>query len=138
MSRNAAIKHYDVTPDGQPMELLESPHGKRPVVLELLRSPWIMRASDLVRKEGTWSTKHTEEPVDVVWDPQAGRPVSFVRNGRTWRIDAVIQIWTIERSWWDPRRQVSRHVWRVVARGGVYDLAFDRLTNAWLLLGIQD
>jgi hypothetical protein len=54
------------------------------------------------------------------------------------RVDAVIQTWSVERSWWDRRRQVSRHMWRVVARGGVYDLAFDRLEHAWLLFGIQD
>jgi hypothetical protein len=138
MSRNSAIKHYDATPEGQPLELLGSEHSRRPIVLELLRSPWIVRASELVSREGVWSAKHAEEPVAVVWDPKTARPVSFVRNGRRWNVDAVIQTWTVERSWWNPRQQVSRHVWRVVARGGVYDLAFDRLANTWLLFGIQD
>lgn len=138
MGRNSAIKHYDVTPEGQPMELSASTHARLPVVLELLRSPWIVRASDLGCRDGSWSTKRTAEPVEVVWDATRLRPVSFVRNGRVWRIDAVIQTWSVERSWWDRNRQLSRYMWRVVARGGVYDLAFDRLENAWLLLGIQD
>ena len=97
-----------------------------------------MRASDLLKREGTWSTKRFEQPAEVVWDARKQRPVGFVRNGRLWTIDAVIQTWSVERSWWEPRRRISQHVWRVVARGGVYDLAFDRLENVWLLLGIQD
>ena len=97
-----------------------------------------MRASDLRCREDTWSTKRIERPVEVVWDAERQRPLEFLREDRTWRIDAVIQSWTVERSWWNPRRQVSRHVWRVVAHGGVYDLAFDRVRNTWFLLGIQD
>ncbi len=138
MGRNSAIKHFDATPEGQPMELADSQQGRQPIVRELLRNPWIMRASDLLHREDTWSTKRIERPVEVVWDTERQRPVAFLREERTWRIDAVIQVWTVERSWWNPRRHVSRHVWRVVARGGVYDLAFDRVRNAWFLLGIQD
>jgi hypothetical protein len=138
MGRNSAIKHFDATPEGQPMELADSQRGRQPVVHELLKSPWIARASDLLCREDTWSTKRVDESVEVTWDADRQRPATFVRQGRTWRIDAVIQTWTVERSWWNPRRQVSRHIWRVVARGGVYDLAFDRIRNAWSLLGIQD
>lgn len=138
MGRNSAIKHFDATPEGQPMEFYDSQRGRQPIVRELLRSPWIMRASDLLCREDTWSTKRIERPVEVVWDADRQRPVAFLREERTWRIDAVIQTWTVERSWWNFRRHVSRHVWRVVARGGVYDLAFDRVRNAWFLLGIQD
>jgi hypothetical protein len=138
MGRNSAIKHFDATPEGQPMELAGSQHGRKPIVYELLRSPWLLRASDLLRREDTWATKRVEHPVEVVWDAERQRPAAFVREGRTWRIDALIQTWTVERSWWSPRRHISRHVWRVIARGGVYDLAFDRIRNAWFLSGIQD
>jgi hypothetical protein len=138
MGLNSAIKHFDATPEGQLIELEDSQRGRQPIVLELLRSPWLMRASDLLKREDSCSTKRVEQPVEVFWDARTQRPVSFVRNGRRWTIDAVIQTWTVERSWWDPRRRISRHIWRVVARGGVYDLAFDRLENAWSLLGIQD
>jgi len=138
MGRNSAIKHFDATSEGQPMELADSQHGRQPIVRELLKSPWLMRASDLLSRDETWSTKRVAQAVDVVWDAERQRPAAFVRDRRTWTIDAVIQTWSVERSWWDPRRQVSRHMWRVVARGGVYDLAFDRLAGAWFLLGIQD
>jgi len=138
MGRNAAIKRYDATPAGQPTELLGTKHGRLPVILELLRSPWVMRASELPAREGSWSTKHAGEPVQVVWDAERRCPGVFVRAGRTWRVDSVVQVWSVERSWWDPRRRVSRRTWRVIARGGVYDLAFDRLERQWLLLGIED
>lgn len=138
MGRNTEIKRYDATPAGQPAELLGTKHGRLPVILELLRSPWVMRASELSTREGSWSTKHAVEPVQVLWDAGRRCPAAFVRAGRTWRVDSVVQVWSVERSWWDPRRRVSRRVWRVIARGGVYDLAFDRFERQWLLLGIED
>ena len=35
-------------------------------------------------------------------------------------------------------RAVSRRCFRVIARGGVYDLAYDRLGEQWLLVGVVD
>lgn len=138
MGRNAAIKRYDATPAGQPLELLETKHARLPVIVELLRSPWITRASELVRKDGTSATKHAEEEVHVGWDTERQCPEFFLRERQRYRIDAVIQMWATDRAWWDPRRRVSRRYWRVLARGGVYDLAYDRENGSWLLVGIQD
>ncbi len=138
MGRNAAIKHYDMTPEGQPVELFESAHGRLPVIIELLKSPWIVRASDLVRRDGALAAKRADEVVEVAWDAVRQCPSSFTREGRTYRIDALVQVWAAERAWWDPRRRVSRRFWRVLARGGVYDLAYDRDRDEWLLVGIQD
>jgi hypothetical protein len=47
-------------------------------------------------------------------------------------------MWAIERSWWDLRRRASRRCFRVLARGGLYDLAYDRVDSRWLLIGIVD
>lgn len=138
MGRNAAIKQYDTVPEDLPLEFGKTRQNRLPVIREILRSPWVMRASELPRRDGFWSAKHAGEPVEIVWDPERRCPGSFVRDGRVWRIDSVVQVWSVERSWWDPRRRVSRRIWRVVARGGVYDLAFDRLERRWLLLGIED
>ncbi len=142
MGRNTAIKRYDATPAGQPMELFSSKHARLPVIVELLASPWIMRASDLARKDGACATRRAEESVTVEWDAQRQCPVAFLRDVRgvskRYRVDAVIQVWATERSWWDPRQHVSRRFFRVLARGGVYDLAFDRSGASWLLTGIQD
>lgn len=138
MGRNAAIKHYDMNPAGQPAELFDTKRSRLPVIVELLRSPWLMRASDLAAGDGAHATKHAEEPVIVEWDAARQLPASFVRDKSRYRIQAVIQVWATDRSWWDPRRRVARRFWRVLARGGVYDLAYDRATGEWLLVGIQD
>ena len=138
MGRNSAIKRYSTTSAGQPVELFETKRGRLPVVLELLASPWIVRASDLLRGDGSCAAKLAEELVEVVWNVERQYPSAFTRAGRTYRIDAIVQIWAAERAWWDPRRRVARRFWRVLARGGVYDLAYDREQGVWLLIGIQD
>ncbi|HSK46520.1 MAG TPA: DUF6504 family protein [Coriobacteriia bacterium] len=138
MGRNTAIKRYDTSPSGQPIELFETKHARLPVVMELLRSPWIVRASDLVSADGTSATKRAEQSVAVSWDAERQYPTSFTRGNLRYRIDAVVQIWATDRAWWDPRQRVSRRYWRVLARGGVYDLAYDRETREWVLVGIQD
>ncbi|MBI5231711.1 MAG: hypothetical protein HY876_06060 [Coriobacteriales bacterium] len=136
MGRNAAIKRYNAKPEGQPMELLETRRSRMPVVIELLKSPWLSRASDLLN--GTVASKKTEEAVTVVWDAERRCPSAFRRGEKTYRIDAIVQVWATERAWWDPRAHVSRRFWRVLARGGVYDLAYDRIEAEWRLVGIQD
>ena len=138
MGRNADIKRFSATSVGQPMELFDTRRGRLPVVMELLASPWIVRASDLMRTDGSCAAKHAEEVVEVVWDASQQYPASFSRSGRIYRIDAIVQVWAAERAWWDPRRCVSQRFWRVLARGGVYDLAYDRALSTWRLIGIQD
>ncbi|MDP2181078.1 MAG: DUF6504 family protein [Actinomycetota bacterium] len=138
MGRNTAIKKYDSHAHGQTLDLLSSKEGRLPVMLELLRSPWITRASELVAAEDAGLGKRISEAVAVAWDERRGCPAAFEWRARTYRIDAVVQTWAIERRWWNPRGRVSRRCWRVLARGGTYDLAFDRLTRSWLLVGMQD
>lgn len=155
MGRNADIKRYEVHPEGQPMDLFAAAaadarraadarsatdprHGRLPVVLELLKSPWIVRASELVSRPGEAAAKRWSEAVDVEWDGTRGAPAAFTWRGKRYRVDALVQRWTIERAWWDPRARVSRRCFRVLARGGVYDLAFDRLARVWLLVGVLD
>jgi hypothetical protein len=138
VGRNSSIRRFSATRTGQPLELFETSRSRLPVIVELLASPWIVRASELWREGGSGAAKRAEQPVDVVWDPSHGLPASFSRDGRVYRIDAIVQMWAAERAWWDPRRRVSRRFWRVLSRGGVYDLAYDRTHDTWLLIGIQD
>lgn len=143
MGRNAEIKRYNATPEGQPLELWNEGHGRLPVVLELLRSPWIVRASDLLRRDGACAAKRAQEQVAVEWDAVRECPVTFTRfeethRPKTYRIDGIVQVWASERTWWDAGSHISRRFWRVLARGGVYDLAYDRVEGAWRLIGIQD
>ncbi len=138
VGRNSEIKGFSATRYGQTLDLFESHASRLPVLLELLASPWVMRASEIVCRDASPTPKCVAEDVVVEWDPDRGCPRAFVRAGRRFRIDAVLQSWSSERAWWDPRRHVSRRYWRVLARGGVYDLAFDRTSSTWRLVGIHD
>jgi hypothetical protein len=138
VGRNAAIKNYNAKRAGQPLDLIETGQGRLPVIVELLKSPWLVRASELARKDGTSAIKRTEEPVRVGWDSEHQYPSYFERRRIRFRIDAVVQVWATDRAWWDIRHRVSRRYWRVLARGGVYDLAYDRISGEWVLVGIQD
>ena len=138
MSRNTAIKQYDPHVAGQPCDLFSSVRGRLPVVLELLKSPWIARGSDLLSAEEASAGKRADSPVDVVWDGERRTPASFTHAGKRYPVDALVQTWAMERRWWDRDRRLSRRCFRVLSRGGVYDLAFDRLTRSWLLVGIAD
>jgi hypothetical protein len=120
------------------MDLLATASGRLPVVLELLRSPWVSRASELEQKGEATTVRQLEKPLHVVWDGERRAPVSFGLHDREYPVDALLQAWTVERWWWIPERRVSRRCFRVLARGGVYDLAFDRLGESWLLIGVVD
>lgn len=138
MGRNAAIKQYNSTPPGQPMDLFSAPQGRRPVVAEILKSPWVVRASELMRGGDAGIGKRRDEPIDVTWDEKLGRPGSFRWRDRTYLIDGVVQTWAVERSWWNPGVHVSRRCWRVISRGGTYDMAYERVSRTWVLLGVCD
>ncbi len=138
MGRNSAIKRYDATPEGQPMELFDTKRSRLPVIVELLRSPWLIRASELSGHEGVSAARRVSEELSVEWDPVRQCPLSFQRAGRHYRVDAIIQVWATEKSWWDPRKRVARRFFRVLSRGGIYDLAFDRSSRSWLLVGVHD
>ncbi|MBE0475773.1 MAG: hypothetical protein IBX62_01540 [Coriobacteriia bacterium] len=138
MGRNPAIKRYRTHTRGQSADLFGDKRGRLPVVMELLRSPWVVRGSELPGCDGAAPGKRVEREVEVEWDGERRVPAMFSWGGRRYRVDALAQAWAVERAWWDPRERVSRRCFRVLARGGVYDLAYDRLTNRWLLVGIVD
>lgn len=136
MDHNTAIKRFDAHPSGQPQDLFSSMRGKTPIVLELLGTPWIRRGSDLPSGDG--AGRRAEVVVEVVWDGERGRPASFLYKGRRHVVDALVQCWAVERGWWDRASAVSRRCFRVLARGGVWDLAYDRSREEWLLVGVVD
>jgi len=131
MGNNASIRRFDARKAGQPLDLFESA-SRLPIVLELLSTPWLRRGSDV---DGP---ARVEIVVPVEWDAERGRPGSFIRKGKRYEIDQVVTQWAIDTRWWDRERAVSRRCFRVIARGGVYDLAYDRLGEQWLLVGVVD
>lgn len=139
MGRNRAIKTFDPRKPGTTLDLFTATDTRLPVIMELLRSPWIVRASELVQP-GTSGVagKKREREIEVVWDASRAAPRAFAIDGRRYRVDAVVQAWAVERAWWDPRKRLSRRCFRVLTRGGLYDLAYDRLADVWLLVGVVD
>ncbi len=138
MGRNRAIRQYDPRATGKSLDLFTASDTRTPVILELLRSPWIVRGSELGGGVSGFAGKRRERDVEVAWDAGRGAPRSFMADGRRYPVDAVVQSWAVERAWWDPRKRLSRRCYRVLARGGLYDLAYDRIADRWLLTGIVD
>lgn len=138
MGRNRAIKQYESRMTGQPLDLFTVSDTRAPVILELLKSPWIVRGSELGGAVSGFAGKRRERGIEVVWDASRGTPRSFVLERRRYAIDAMVQSWAIERAWWDPHTRQSRRCYRVLARGGLYDLAYDRIADRWLLVGVVD
>ncbi|MCK8114145.1 DUF6504 family protein [Anaerosoma tenue] len=138
MGRNRAIRQYDPRATGESLDLFTASDTRTPVILELLRSPWIVRGSELGGGVSGLAGKRRERAVEVVWDASRGAPRSFTADARRYSIDAVVQSWAVERAWWDPRKRLSRRCYRVLARGGLYDLAYDRIADRWMLTGVVD
>ncbi len=139
MGRNVAIKRYRPILGARTLDLFEPVEERRLVVLDLLGTTWIFRASELDYPGDAGVGRRVREAIFVNWEVNERRPVTFVRGRRTYHVDSIVQSWAVEYAWWDPVQHISRRCWRVLTReGGPYDLAFDRLNGRWLLLGIQD
>lgn len=139
VGRNSAIKRYLPLSQGRAVDLFDSLEGRRPVLLDLQATPWFVSASTLQRPGDAGLGRRIDEPVAVSWEASTLSPATFTWRGRTHRVESTIQTWAVEHGWWDVSKQVSQRCWRVLASGGAtYDLAFDRLTGTWLLLGMQD
>jgi hypothetical protein len=137
VGRNTAIKRFDPA-TGKTADMFSAKEGRLSVVVEMLKSPWIARGSDFVHEQDAALGKRRGEPVSVAWNALGRAPAAFEWHARDYPVEQVIQVWAIELYWWDLRRRVSRRCWRVLARGGTYDLAYDRLERRWLLLSEQD
>jgi hypothetical protein len=131
MGRNAEIRRFDAKRAGQPLDLFQT-SSRLPVVLELLSTPWLKRGSQIA------GPTRTEVEVPVEWDEGQGRPLAFIWKQKRYVVDGIVQQWAVDTRWWDRPRARSRRCFRVVARGGVYDLAFDRIDERWLLVGVLD
>jgi hypothetical protein len=131
MGRNAEIKGFDARKAGQPLDLFGSA-SRLPIVLELLSTPWLQRGSQIA------APVRVEVEVPVEWNAERGRPLAFSWKQKRYVIDAVVQHWAVDALWWDRARARSRRCFRVIARGGVYDLAYDRIGKCWLLVGVLD
>ncbi len=61
------------------------------------------------------------------------------RRTRKRLVVRVLEHWREVGLWWEPERRVDRLVFRVLLSGGVVvDLALERASGEWLLVGMVD
>jgi Family of unknown function (DUF6504) len=72
-------------------------------------------------------------PITVVWRPLAHAPRAFVWRDHRFRVERVLQRWSIDTGWWSDDVRVDRRYLRVVADGRVFDLYLDRTKRRWFL-----
>ncbi len=150
------IHHYPRRPEHFLEPLFFTPESRRAVMEHFLKAPWLWRASEF-RAANALTAGRAGNP-EVVEDTTAhrrlerahvfrrkdGRAYLVRRRGRppNWckrRVGCVIGRWRVVGGWWMEGRSVDRVVFRVELAGGVIlDLARERDSGEWLVLGIVD
>ena len=135
------IHRYPLRPPGFEEPLFPTPESKRAVADHLARASWLVRASE-VRRKSTGKTAHRrEEPAHVVVRKD-GRAYLVRRCGRRvrkGRVVGVLERWREVRLWWECERHVDRLLFRVLLSGGaVVDLALERSSGEWIMVGVVD
>jgi hypothetical protein len=143
------IHCYPARPEGFAEPLWPTPGSKRQVVDHLLGSPWLMRASELRVGTGQ-AARALAEPIELeVRDgcraAEVVRPADTNhcrRHRRPWRRRRVLRVldrWREVAGWWEGERGTDRFLFRVLLSGGcVADLALERPSGEWLLVGVVD
>jgi hypothetical protein len=137
--RVSEIHGYPLRPGGFEEPLFPTSASRRAVMEHLLKSPWLMRASEFEGRIGE-SAHSPKEPVEI---RGSGGQVELVRphcregSSRRRIIDALDH-WREIREWWDEDSHVDRLVFRVLLSGGaVVNLALER-SRKWFLVGVVD
>ena len=64
-------------------------------------------------------------------------PISFIRQGKLYKIRQVFECWRLIGAWWDG--QGERTFFRVLTdQGGIYELCFEHLKSEWKLSRVED
>jgi len=137
------IHRYPLRPPGFEEPLFATRESSRAVAEHLASAPWLSRGSELCRGSGQ-AAHSREEPAHVL--RRADGRAYLVRrcpNGRRRtrkrQVARVLERWREVGPWWDTERGVDRLVFRVLLAGGaVVDLALERASGEWLLVGVAD
>jgi len=137
------IHRYPLRPPGFEEPLFATRESRRAVAEHLASAPWLSRGSELRRGSGQ-AVHSREEPAHVL--RRADGRAYLVRrcpNGRRCtrkrQVARVLERWREVGPWWDAERGVDRLVFRVLLAGGaVVDLALERASGEWLLVGVAD
>jgi hypothetical protein len=139
------IHRYPLRPPGFEEPLFPTAESRKAVAEHLVRAPWLSRGSELDRGSGQSAHRH-EEPAHVLWRAD-GRAylIRHCGNGRRKvslrkrRVVRVLERWREVALWWEAEGGVDRLVFRVLLVGGaVVDLALERASGEWLLVGVVD
>jgi hypothetical protein len=137
------IHRYPLRPPGFEEPLFPTRESSRAIAEHLASAPWLSRGSELRRGSGQ-AAHSREEPAHVL--RRADGRAYLVRrcpNGRRRtrkrQVARVLERWREVGPWWDTERGVDRLVFRVLLAGGaVVDLALERASGEWLLVGVAD
>lgn len=84
-------------------------------------------------------SKRYNEPIRV-WSAQ-DKLQAFVWRGKLYRVQQVLESWTVNSGWWQKAPENRRHT-RVAASGnfgsGVFELYFERMKKQWFLFKVVD
>jgi hypothetical protein len=137
------IHRYPLRPPRFEEPLFPTHESRRAIAEHLASAPWLSRGSELRRGNGQ-AAHSREEPAHVLWRAD-GRAYLVRRCGRgrrrtrKRRVVRVLERWREIGSWWDAEGRVDRLVYRVLLAGGsVVDLALERTSGEWLLMGVAD
>lgn len=136
------IHRYPLRPKGYAEPLFHCRESRREILEHLAGSSWLSRASEFKEAvPGAGRTAHVRgESVEV--SSEEGTPL-LVRGGRRRRIRRVLERWREVREWWSENGR-DLVLYRMEVSGGasehmlVLDLARDRLSGEWTLVGVVD
>jgi hypothetical protein len=136
------IHRYPSRPPRFEEPLFPTRESRRAVAEHLASAPWLSRGSALDRGSGQ-AAHSREEPAHVLRRAD-GRAYLVRRSGkglrtRKRRVVLVLERWREVGPWWDAGGGVDRLVFRVLLAGGaVVDLALERASREWLVVGVVD
>jgi hypothetical protein len=139
------IHRYPLRPPGFEEPLFRTRESRMAVAEHLASAPWLSRGSELRR--GSGQVAHSREEPAHVLRRADGRAYLVRRcpNGcrkgslRKRQVARVLERWREISSWWDAERRMDRLVFRVLLVGGaVVDLALEKASGEWLLMGVVD
>ncbi|MDQ3318368.1 MAG: hypothetical protein M3522_13695 [Actinomycetota bacterium] len=133
------IHEYPRRPMGFAEPLFPTAESRLAVMDHLLESGWLGRASDLARGLGQAAHAH-EEPVEIRRSRSDERAVLVFRCGRRSRrkvVAEVLERWREVGGWWTGGE--DRYLYRLLlVDGAVVDVARDRASGEWTLVGVVD
>ena len=148
------VHRYPIRPRGFEEPLFPTPASRRAVAEHLLEAPWLRRASELPGGSGEGPHRY-EEPVEVCGREDGARLLVFPQRGTASRrrsrgsrrrVARVVGRWREVRGWWEEGGGSDRLLFRLELEGNpgdrsscaVVDIALDRPTRRWTLVGVVD